>query len=179
MTQPITTPFSVSERQLSDINVQPALRMVQHILSLDRSEIVAVCQDYCTLLHCLSIGERPKDIDPRVDALWHIHIIDMERYRSFCEKYFGHVVLHELPDQPITPDWLLCNRPALKDLNQKSESTSSPVREDAAMTAIAAGGQCKPIEDRSPKPESTSSPIREHAAMTAIAAGGQCKPIGV
>lgn len=83
-----------------ETTVERAARMAQAILGISTPETEDLVARYCEFLTMRSKFRLHRH-SAEIDLLWHLHVLDMPRYREFCLKNVGRVVDHELPDEPL------------------------------------------------------------------------------
>jgi hypothetical protein len=80
--------------------LQRAADMYRNVTGCSSDEVRAVADRYESYLHANRSGTGAA-VDADVDFFWHLHVLDMPRYRAFCERDFGVVIDHQLPADPI------------------------------------------------------------------------------
>ena len=92
---------SKENREEVDILAYPELfkevrRQAVNKLGLSPNKALMACSELCRALTCKGEHEDPMSLSlpPLLDQLWHVALLNTEKYAQFCEESFGHFIHH-------------------------------------------------------------------------------------
>ncbi len=119
LTQPIVNPVQKAQEAFTAMQAWPhwseIARGAEKEYGISRQEFDSLLPEYQRFMALSAAFPGLGMLGPRVDILWHSHILNTVRYREFCDQCVGRVVNH-LPCSSyelygIGPQAGICNEP--------------------------------------------------------------------